>query len=237
MEGFFILLFLVIGIGLIFVWRGIQAEKARRESLRIWAKSKGFTYSDNKDRGIPRTYEALDVLRAGDDRYCFNTMRGSIGDLPLLITDHHYETHSTDSKGNRQTHHHYFTLFVIDLPFRFPTEIRIRPEHFFDKIAGAIGFDDIDFESSEFSRKFHVKSKNRKLAYDIIHSRMMELLLEHRSIKPTIELDHRFLCIYRSGRLKAQDYEKWLDFTERFYAHFPEFVTQALQSQNKPTRL
>ena len=37
------------------------------------------------------------------------------------------ETHSTDSKGRRTTHHHYFSIFSLILPKSFP-ELEIKPE-------------------------------------------------------------------------------------------------------------
>jgi hypothetical protein len=48
----------------------------------------------------------------------------------------------------------------------------IRREDIGDKLIGGLGFDDIDFESEEFSRDFWVKSDNRRHAYGVIHPRM-----------------------------------------------------------------
>lgn len=39
---------------------------------------------------------------------------------------------------------------------------------------------DIDLESIEFSDAFVIKSADRRFAYDICHTQMMEYLLEHR---------------------------------------------------------
>ena len=66
-------------------------------------------------------------------------------------------------------------------PFRNVPDLLIRPEGFFDKVAGAFGFDDIDFESEEFSRAFFVKSSDKRFAYDVLHPRMLELLMAERN--------------------------------------------------------
>jgi hypothetical protein len=50
-----------------------------------------------------------------------------------------------------------------------------------------LGFGDIDFESIEFSKAFCVRSRDRKFAYDICHTRMMEYLLAHRDLSLEIE--------------------------------------------------
>ena len=56
--------------------------------------------------------------------------------------------------------------------------VSIRAEHWGDKLVQAIGFDDIDFESAEFSRKFFVKSPDKRWAYDVIHQETMDYLLQ-----------------------------------------------------------
>jgi len=103
-------------------------------------------------------------------------MEGTWSDRHLLAFDYHYETHSTDSKGHRRTNHHHFSAVILAsaLPLK---PLFIRAEGFFDKLTEFVGFDDIDFESAEFSRKFYVKAKDRRWAYDVIHARTMEFLL------------------------------------------------------------
>jgi hypothetical protein len=118
------------------------------------------------------------------NRYVFNTLSRLPGH-GVTAFDYHYETHSTDSKGHRQTHHHYFSCFLLHLPRSFP-ELVIAREGFFSKVAQAFGYDDIDFESHEFSRKFCVRSPDKKFAYDICNARMMEYLLANDDL--TIEL-------------------------------------------------
>ena len=70
-----------------------------------------------------------------------------------------------------------------------------------DKIAGALGFHDINFESSEFSRKFHIKCADKKFAYDVIHPRMMEFLLaaaQRGDIEPV--MIYGGCCLMTDGR-------------------------------------
>lgn len=55
--------------------------------------------------------------------------------------------------------------------------VEIRPESLRDRVAAAAGWDDLDFESVEFSRRFHVKSQDKRFAFELIDVRMMETLL------------------------------------------------------------
>jgi hypothetical protein len=89
-------------------------------------------------------------------------------ELALLIHGYDFIVKTSDFffgvwKGNQQTNHHYFSFFFLTLPMGFP-ELRITKEGLFSKIAQAFGYDDIDFESAEFSRAFCVRSKDKKFA-------------------------------------------------------------------------
>ena len=68
----------------------------------------------------------------------------------------------------------------------FP-ELIITREGVFSKIAQAFGYDDIDFESHEFSRRFCVRSKDKKFAYDVCNARMIEYLLANDDLNIEIE--------------------------------------------------
>ena len=78
-------------------------------------------------------------------------------------------------------------------------ELTIGPEGFFSKIAQAVGYDDIDFESHEFSRQFCVRSRDKKFAYDVCHARMIEYLMANDDL--VIEIEHQALALYFSRRL------------------------------------
>ena len=69
----------------------------------------------------------------------------------------------------------------------FSAWLTIAREGVFSKIAQAFGYDDIDFESHEFSRKFCVRSKDKKFAYDVCNARMIEYLLANDDLNIEIE--------------------------------------------------
>jgi hypothetical protein len=148
----------------------------RRRALAAWGLANGLAFSRERLPGLDARYPQFECLCRGENRYAYNTLTGAWKGRPCLAFDYHYETHSTNSKGNRQTHHHHFSAAILDS--RCPLKpLFIRPERFFDKITEFFGFDDIDFESAEFSRAFFVKAPDRKWAYDVIHPRTMEFLL------------------------------------------------------------
>jgi len=76
-----------------------------------------------------------------------------------------------------------FSVVAATLPASCPS-FSIRPEGKLDKLAAAVGLEDIDFESDEFSRKFFVKSKDKKFAYAVVNARVMELVLANPAWLP-----------------------------------------------------
>ena len=79
----------------------------------------------------------------------------------------------------------------------------IDKEGFFSKVAQALGYDDIDFESHEFSRKFRVRAPNKKFAYDVCNGRMIEYLLSNSDL--SIEIQCVVMAISFKSRL-SPDY-------------------------------
>ncbi len=187
---------------------GHLAAKKRREAMLALADRLGLRFDSNKDHVLAKRYQFLDKLRQGDNRYAFNILSGKYKSHDVMAFDYHYETHSTDSKGNQETQHHYFSFFLLLMPVAFP-ELTVAREGFFSKVAQALGYDDIDFESHEFSRKFCVRSKDKKFAYDVCNARMMEYLLANSDL--TIEIEGPALAISFNSRLSPEQIESNLN--------------------------
>jgi hypothetical protein len=198
----------------------ISAQK-RRQAMMTLAARLGLRFDPNKDRNLAARYDFLNKLRTGENRYAFNTLTGGYQGQDVAAFDYHYETHSHDSKGHRQTHHHYCSVFLLHLPMSFP-ELVIGREGFFSKIAQALGYDDIDFESHEFSRKFCVRSKDKKFAYDVCHARMIEYLLANDDL--TIEIDSDTLALTFNSRLAPERIEPNLGRLVALRSLLPEYL-------------
>ncbi|MCK4626760.1 MAG: hypothetical protein KAV00_15725, partial [Phycisphaerae bacterium] len=100
----------------------------------------------------------------------------------------------------------------------------IRREGFFDKIGQFFGFDDIDFESAEFSRKFYVKSPDKRWAYDVIHTRTMEHLLASANF--SIRFDRAHVIAWRSRTNKPADFEAAAELISGILDRLPEYVVR-----------
>lgn len=215
--GGFLALVIILGI------HGHLQEKKRREELARFALARQWTFDPDRVSGYDAHYLEFDFLDRGSNRYAHNILAGTHNGYSLTAFDYHYETHSTDSKGRRRTHHHRFSVAILEAHFDLRPLV-IRPEGLFDKLSAAFGWDDIDFESAEFSRRYHVSSPDRRWAYDIIHQRTMELLLGAPAYE--FHFSGRRLAVRSAGRWEPWEFGKSIDLGVAVLDGIPEFARQ-----------
>lgn len=225
MDGLPILIFggfflLAIAVGIL----GHLQEKNRRETLKQFAKERRWRFEGAKIRGYDSKYHQFDFLDRGRNRYAHNIVEGKHEGFAIEVFDYHYETRSRDSDGDQKTRHHRFSVAVVESPFSLK-DMTIRPEGVFDKLSAAFGWDDIDFESSEFSREFHVKSPDRRWAYDVLHQRTMAYLLECPYYE--IYFSGRHLAIRSVKRFEPWEFSQSVEMGVTLLAGIPEFARGA----------
>jgi len=205
-----------VAIFIIVLVVGYISSLKRRKAMAAVAMKLGLQFMPHKDRYMPKRYRFLDKLRRGSGRYAFNVLSGSYQEHEVLLFDYHYKTGS-----GKNTHHHYLSFFILHLRVSFP-ELVIGPEGFFSKIAQAVGYDDIDFESHEFSRKFCVRSKNKKFAYDVCNARMIDYLLSNTDL--SIEIEDKVLAISFNSRLAPERIEPNLNRLVTVRSLLPDYL-------------
>ena len=204
------------------IWWSWYAKKKRRELMAGIAREMGGRFHEDDPFGLADRYEGqFPTLNTGSRRYAFNVVNGTWEERPFWLFDHHYETYSHNKNG-RQTHHHYRTFLLsrhdLDLG-----NLDVRPEGLFDKMKAAFGFDDVDFESAEFSRKWHIGAENRQFAYQVFHPRMIEYFLTLRDFRLFTRGPH---ALYRvgSGQMNAEEMGRVFRYADGFHERLPRFV-------------
>jgi hypothetical protein len=209
-----------------------QQQAARRTALAQLATDRGWQFDADNDSSHDSRYSHFSVFNQGHSRYAYNTMRGAvtIGDVAwrLQTGDYHYATTSSNGKSTT-THHHRLSYLILDTPYLGAPDLFIRSEGFLDALAGFMGFDDIDFESAEFSDRFIVKSSDKRFAYDVLHPRMMEFMLA--GDVPTIDF-RRGQCCLTHGRKcwSPAEFSEVLAWARDFFAQWPRHITSTIQS-------
>ncbi len=233
MEAWYVVIaFAIAAIIGVVIYFGYLAEKKRREELAALAGQLGWRFDPTKDKSHDDEYAHFEIFRRGHSRCAFNTLTGELtidernylakmGDFVYKIT--------TSTGKSTQTHTYRFSYLILHLPFANVPDLLIRREGMFDKLAGAFGFDDIDFESAEFSKRFHVKSPDKKFAYDVLHPRMMEYLLV--GDPPTVDIECGRCCLSDGRhRWSPQEFNSTLSWVADFIDLWPDHVTAELET-------
>jgi hypothetical protein len=173
-RAFPFLVLMAVPIVAYLAYRSWKQDQKRREQLMVWCASSGYTFTVEDHRWVDRW--SGEPFGQGDHRQARNVVTGRIGDQAFAAFDYSYETHSTDSKGNRTTTTHRYVVASLQLSTALP-RLQVTPEGLFGPIGNALGLDDIELESEDFNRRFRVHAQDRKFACDVLNPRTMEALL------------------------------------------------------------
>ncbi|MGC3966503.1 MAG: hypothetical protein QM775_03785 [Pirellulales bacterium] len=227
LESFipFIFVGFIALFGVLAYW-GYKQNQKRLAALREWAAAQGFSFVETEDWDTENRFADFDCFKQGSRRYGYNFLQGRYRDFPATAFEYHYETYSKDKDGKQETHHHYFSAVILEtgLPLK---PLWIRPEGFFDRIGEFLGFDDIDFESAEFSRKFHVSAQDRRWAFDVLHQQAMEYLLTAPRL--TLEMQHGRIMARGDGCFDAVGYEGAMETATKLIEMLPNSVRRELR--------
>jgi hypothetical protein len=204
----------------IVIYSRMQAQ-ARRQALAEWAAQQGLAFAPDNVGDLDGRFPSFACLQEGRNRYAYNLASGLWHERHVLAFDYHYETHSTNSKGESETTHWHFSAVIVhsEVPLK---PLLIRPEGFFDKVKSFFGFEDINFESAEFSRKFFVQAPDRKWAYDVLHQRALEFLL----VSPVFSLafDARAVIAWRGATCQPAEFTQALTVVRGLLDQLPAYV-------------
>ncbi len=201
--------------------------RRRRDAMAAFASSLNFSFIPGHDTDFP-DQRAHSWFRQGHSQVAYNRIEGrrEFAGTPctVMMGDFRYVT---GSGKHRQVHNRSYLLILPEwhgLP-----NLEIRAEHIFDKIGDALGFDDIDFESEEFSRKFMVKSGDKRFAYAVVHPRMMEYLMACDDFGVHFEQGECLITGVATSA-DASDYRAALGWADRFFGQWPDHLRNELAS-------
>jgi hypothetical protein len=198
----------------------MRAARNRSGDLRSLAARLGFEdFNPDRDEAFAMGWGFLDRLAQGEDRYAFNILRGTYHGQRLFVFDYHYRT----GAGKNQTDH-LSTVLMLVVQEIFP-QVTISPgrESLLTKVAAAFGGgDDIKFESAEFARYFHVRSKDKRFAYDVCNAQMLDYLLANRDL--AVEIQGPVLLLAFAPQLPVGQIEYNLQRLVEIRSRLPEYL-------------
>jgi len=214
---FLFVAFAVIAAGLAY-WQW-QARKRRLEGFVLLAQRLGLRHSTDDPFGL--LSEPFGLFRKGDGRGVEHVLDGAYREVPVRAFDYWYYDESTDSKGNRSKSYSHFSCVLMPLEagcFR----LSISPESVFSRLADALTFRDIEFESEEFNRAWNVTSDDAGFAHAFVDARMCRWLLSDGGPHAFEVVGDRILVARR--RIDPSTYPTMLDAAVAFRAQVPAVV-------------
>ena len=171
-------------------------EDQRRRELASLARKLQLEFNFKSDFDLPKKFSFLTWLKSGLINYAYNIFHGYYRS-EYLVTIFDY----TFSDGK---YDYYWSAFVLEMKTHFP-DLIISHESRESRLAEALGKSHISFESAEFSRAFRVRCQDKKFAFDICHSQMMEFLLANQDL--TIEIRGNVLAVLFEDWLRPEKVE------------------------------
>jgi hypothetical protein len=234
-ESFFLVLAVVVFVALfaLFAYYAYQRQQMRIAEMTALAGRLAWRFDSSRDSSHQEEYPQFAAFRRGHSRYAYNALRGTVqisGKVcAAKMGDYHFCVTSGAGK-TRSTRTYTFSYLIVHLPFARVPSLCIRGEGIFDTLAGALGFEDIDFESAEFSKRFHVKSADKRFAYDVVHPGMMEYLLA--SGPPTIDIELGCCCMFDGEDTcwSPAEFEDRLRWAHEFFDIWPRHLVASLNS-------
>jgi len=213
---------------------GILKARERREAMARLAAELGFEYYPDDPWDLEDKYAMFELFGRGHSRKASNVICGDVDGRAVVAFDYQY---TTGSGKNQSTHS--CQALVMGLPI-VAAGLRMRSESLFDHVAAWVGYDDINFESDEFSRRYHVACDDRRFAYDILHARLIDYLLGcgdpstgsgspragSRGSVPNLEMQGPLMVLFESQG-DAANVRRLLAIGREIVASIPDYVRSA----------
>jgi len=212
--GFAVLVVVIIVASLIY-------QKKRREAFEAIAAEFGLEYSPTDPFGIATVYSAFKRFSVGRRRKASNVMHGELGGVPLKIFDYQYTT-----GGGKNSHTHHATVVLADTDCRF-RYVGIRTEGFFDKMASAIGFADIEIGVPAFDSTFRIAAEDPGFAKVLLQTELTDFLLQSLETNIQIEFAGGSVLVHKGRSLKPDDIGSLVRFLLELLQKLPDDVPRA----------
>lgn len=187
-------------IGLV-VFAAQRSAAKRRAALEAIALQSGWSFAADKVGSAALGAGPLPLLSQGRAQRASNVIRLPGATPAVAIFDYQY----TVGAGQHQSTVVQTVAHVRSPRLALPP-FTLAAENIFHKVGGALGYHDIDFDSSpEFSKKYLLRSKQAEDRVRDLFTPSLRAYFEQRA-PVTVEGHDQELLVYKSGRrVKPED--------------------------------
>lgn len=232
-----ILIVAVGAIALVFAYLSMRARRERSKALAAFAYGRGWNFQagpiegggglfSGSGRSEEHPFGQFEFFQQGHGREFANLMGGVLPGEGLRGTCEAGDFKWVTGSGkNARTHRRSYLLFDVSQELGPLPDLVIRPEGWGDRLWGMVGGGDINFESEEFSRRFHITSSDRKFAFAVIDPRMMAFLMS--SPEQTLLMRAGWgLVVSGDGEWDPRDVEWVAGWVREFLGNWPEYLVK-----------
>lgn len=199
------------------VWRA-KSESARRKKIEALSYTLGFEFVAEDPSLLESELGGFPLFSHGHRRRASNVLRRRESESEATLFDYRYTT----SSGN-SSHTHYQTVLAVHRQGLSLPAFELRPENVLLRIAGAFGYQDIDFDGSpEFSRRYLLRGKDEAAVRQLFTPTLLQTL--ERQPGWSVEASGESIIVYRRGK-RSKPEELQIFFTAS------QEVVRALTSQ------
>ena len=227
MEVVVIVVLVLAAVGLA-VWAH-QQEKKRVAGLLAWGRQVSMTLLAER---LPNPSWPYALFQRGHSRYAQVVLRHDwtlatpgLGGGHMGMCEYHYAV-TTGSGKNRRTHHYWNTGALVDLGMQVG-HVSVEREGLGDKLAAVFGFDDLDFEDAEFSKRYKVQAEAKKDAWTLLDGAMMRWWKEHPQCRIETRGREALVVLESSGKASPERFLALKEWTMGFLAQMPRVLVNA----------
>ena len=196
------------------------AAHRRKQAMEWLAEELELRYRPDRDPKMGRRFRFVEPLNRGENWYARHTFSGSYRGHRVIAGDFH-----CDVPGFFLVRHRACSLFLLLLPGAVPKLTIGGKESTFGSDR-KLKYDDVNFESYEFSRRFRVRAADKKFAHDVCHAALIRYLLANDDL--SVQLEHVVLALVFNRRLSPGLIEHNLDRLVEIRRLLPGYLFPAL---------
>ena len=194
MTEFFLIA--IVALGLV-IWGAFHAHQKRQNLLTEWADRHRWQRLPDDNRPH-NTWRGTPFSPSNSSPRIKERLYGEVNGWRTSSFQYQYEVrHSNGQTTSSSTH--YFHVIAVELPAAMPM-LELTRETVGTRIGKVFGSQDIQFESEDFNRAWHVRAEDRRFAFDVIRPQTMELLMSQPYLGLPWRIDGNTIVTWHSGK-------------------------------------
>lgn len=213
----------VIGLAVYGAVTGYRKNQLRKAAIAAFVAARGLGYSAS-DPARTAIF-ASHPFGMGDNRRATDLVWGDLNGVTFETFAYSYETHTTDSKGNRQTTTHRYQVTWLPLRAAVST-MRLTSDNAVLRLFAKMGARDLKVESNDFNDRWKVWCDDERLGHAMLTPRMIDRFLQPDVAGRGFVFEGAALMSYRQGVGDPAEIERVVAILNEIVGLIPEFLLE-----------